>query len=188
MTLKKWTTGDTIAEISANNKSIRKGTTTDLDGIPVASREIGDFTYNETNENPQVLIDATNNERGNIKILLGADANEVTVTGTTPTQRKDISFVKDVSGFSGNIITIVAEIKTDDAGTTATLRVREDGGPTDRLVLTTTSVSYEIKTGFIDIGAGGLNLTAGRHTLEFFLEDGGAGDIMTNRELEVYGI
>jgi len=187
MTLKKWTTGDTIAEISANNKGIRKGTTTDLNGIPAGSREIGDATYNETVENPQVLIDATNNERGNIKILLGADATEVTVTGTTPTQRKSIPFVKNINGFSGNIITIVAEIKTSSGGTTASLRVREDGGATDRLILTTTSVTFEIKSGIIDIGAGGLNLTAGRHTLEFFLDDG-ASDTMTNRELEVYGI
>jgi len=187
MVLIKWTTGDTITEREANDFGIRKGTEAEIAAIVSADREIGSLLYNSTNENPQVYIDAVNDERGNLKILLGADGTEVTVTGTTATEKKNISFVKDSNGFSGNIITIVAEIKTDNAGTTASLRVRNDSGGTDRLILTTTSVTFEIKTGIIDIGNGGLNLTAGRHTLEFFLDDG-AGDTMTNRELEVYGI
>jgi len=188
MALKKWTAGDTITEREANDFSVRKGLESDLAGIGAADREIGSLLYNETNENPQVYIDATNDERGNLKMIIGADSNVVTVTGTTATEVKNLSFVKNANGFSGNILTIVVEIKTDDGGTTATLRVRNDGGGTDRLVITTTSVTEEIKTGIIDIGNGGLNLTAGRHTLEIFLEDGGAGDTMTLRELEVYGI
>jgi len=183
MALKKWTAGDTITERSANNKGVRKGLTSDLDAIVVADREDGDWYYNDTVENPQVETDDTNSKRGNIKYLIGADANEVTVTGATPTERKNISFVKDVVGFSGNVITIVAEIKTTDSGTTAHFRVRIDGGGTDKLDLTTTSTGYVIKTGKFDIRTE----SAGRHTLEFFMDDG-AGDIITNRELEVYGI
>ncbi len=187
MALVKWTAGDTISERQANDFGIRKGTEAEIAAIVSADREIGSILYNSTTENPQVYIDAVNDERGNLKHLIGADGTEVTVTGTTAVEKKNISFVKDSNGFSGNIITIVVEIKTDNGATTASLRVREDGGGTDRLVLTTTSTSFEIKTGIIDIGTGGLNLSAGRHTLEFFLDDG-AGDLVTNRELEVYGI
>jgi len=189
MTLKKWTQGDIITEISANNKSIRKGTTSDLNAIPIGSREDGDITYNETLQNPQIQIDATNDQRGNVKILLAADSTEVSVTGTTATEKKNMDFVKNPNAFSGNIITIVAEIKTSNAGSTAHLRVREDGGGTDRLDLTTTSTSYVVVTGTIDIRAvgGSPALAFGRHTLEFFLDDG-SGDTIDNRILEVYGI
>jgi len=184
MALKKWTSGDTITERSANNKGIRKGLFSDLDtGIPTADREDGDLYYNETNENIEVETDSTNKKRGNIKFLIGADATEVTVTGTTPTEKKNISFIKDVVGFSGNVITIVAEIKTSNAGTTAHFRVRLDGSGSDSLDLTTVSTSFEIKTGKFDIRTEGV----GRHTLEFFMDDG-TGDIISNRELEVYGI
>ncbi len=187
MALKKWTAGDTITEREANDFSIRKGLESDLAGIGSADREIGSLLYNETLENPQVYIDAVNDERGNLKILLGADASEVTVTGTTPTERKNISFVKNTNGFSGNILTIVAELKSSDTGDLAHIRVRNDGGGTDRLDLSTNSDTYVILSGIIDIGNGGLNLGAGRHTLEFFLDDG-TGDTVSNRELEVYGI
>ena len=183
MTLKAWITGDIITAVSANNKGIRKGTTTDLDGIGLSAREIGDISYNETVENPQTTIDATNNRRGNLKMLLGADGTEVTVTGTTATQRKDISYIKDISGFSGNVITIVAELKNSVGGTTAHLRVRKDGSGSDSLDLTTNSTTYVIVSGKINIGADAV----GRHTLEFYL-DSGAGDTATQRDLEVYGI
>ncbi len=187
MALIKWTTGDTITEREANDFGVRKGTEAEIAGIATADAEIGSVLYNSTVEAPQVYVDATNDERGNLHTLLGADANVVTVTGTTPTQRKDISFIKNTNGFGGNIITIVAELKSSDTGDLAHLRVREDSGSTDRLDLSTNSTSYVVLTGKIDIGTGGLNLSAGRHTLEFFFDDG-TGDTVSNRELEVYGI
>ncbi len=187
MALVKWSAGDIISEREANDFGIRKGNESEIAAIVSADREIGSIVYNSTQENPQVYIDATNDERGNLKMVLGADANEVTVIGTTPTERKNISFVKDILGFSGNIITIVAELKSSDGTDLAHLRVREDGGGSDRLDLSTNSTSYVVLTGTIDIGTGGLNLSAGRHTLEFFLDDG-TGDTASNRELEVYGI
>src|SRR3989304_1927012 len=98
MTLKKWSPGATITARSANNKGVRKGLTTDLDAIVTADREIGDICFDETYKNPVVTIDATNNKKGNLKILLGADANVVTVVGVTATQVKDISYVKDLNG------------------------------------------------------------------------------------------
>lgn len=184
MTLKKWTTGDTITERSANNKSIRKGTTTDRDAIVAADLEIGDEFYNETEFCLQSLHAKTPDKWESKRQYLAADANEVTVTGVTATQVKDTSFVKEVTlGFTGNRIFIVAEIKTSNVGTTASFRVRKNGGGTDELILTTTSTSFVIVAGSFDIKAD----ADGRITLEFFMDDG-AGDTITNRELEVTGV
>ena len=184
MALLKWTTGDTITERSANNKGIRKGTEAEIAAIVLADRENGDHLWNSNTKFPQVQLDATNDYRGNVTCApIGADGTEVSVTGTTPTEKKNLSFIKNTNGLKGNSLTIVAEIKTNDNGTTAHLRVRIDGSGSDSLDLTTTSTSYEIKSGTIDISG----LSAGRHTLEFYLDDG-SGDTVSLRELEVYGI
>lgn len=184
MVLNKWTTGDTITEIAANNRGIRKGTEAEIAGITSAANEAGDITYNTTHGflNLQTGGAATD-KRGNIAILLGANSTEIGVTGTTLTQVKDIDYIKDPAGFRGNQITIVARIKTDNGGTTAHLVVEKNGGPTDELDLTTTSTSYVTVTGTIDISAD----ADGVHTLEFYLSDG-AGDTCTLKQLEVYGI
>jgi len=50
MALKKWDTGDTITERSANNKGVRKGLESDLVGITTADKEVGDVYYNEDTE------------------------------------------------------------------------------------------------------------------------------------------
>jgi hypothetical protein len=185
MVLNKWTTGDTITEIAANNRGIRKGTEAEIAAIPTASNEIGDVTHNSTNGFLQVqTAGGASDKRGNIAILLGADSTEVTHVGVTPTQKKDIDFIKSDEGFSGNQITIVAMIKTNNAGTTAHLIVEKDGGPTDELDLTTTSLTYEKVTGQIDISA---DTTDAVHTLEFYLQDG-SGDTVSLKQLEVYGI
>jgi len=184
MALKKWLTGDTITERSANNKSIRKGLESDLTGIATADKEVGDGFYNETENCPQFMYLVAGTKRINLRNHLGADATEVTVTGVTATQVKDTSFIKSpTDGFAGNRIFIVAEIKTSNAGSTASFRVRKNGGGSDELVLTTTSLTFEIKTGSFEIEAD----SNGRITLEFFMDDG-AGDTITNRELEVYGV
>jgi len=184
MALKKWTTGDTITERFANNVGIRKGTESEIAAIALADREDGDYFWNSTVGLPQVQTDATNDKRGNLGILLGADSTEVTNTGVTPTLVKDTDFIKCAEGFKGNQITIVAMIKTDNGGTTAHLVVEHDGGPADDLDLTTTSTSYVKVTGTIDIT--GLSSDA-VHTLEFYIYDG-SGDTISLKELEVYGI
>ena len=183
MALIKWTTGDTITEREANDFGVRKGTESEIAAIAAADREDGSLLYNSTNKNPQVYITASTDKRGNIKLLIGADATEVSVTGTTATERKNISYVKNTSGFSGNIITVVAEMRNSNSGSTAHLRVRKDGGGSDALDLTTTSTTYNIQTGTIDISGD----SAGRHTLEIYL-DSGVGHTAFNRELEIYGI
>jgi len=184
MSLKKWATGDTITERSANNKGIRKGLESDLTGISTADKEVGDGLYNETENCPQFLYAVTGTKRVNLRNYLAADASEVTHIGVTVTQKKDTSFIKSpIDGFAGNRIFIVAEIKTSNAGTTASFRVRKNSGGSDELILTTTSTSFEIKTGSFDISAD----ANGRITLEFFMDDG-SGDTITNRELEVHGV
>lgn len=183
MALLKWTAGDTITERSANNKGNRKGTEAEIAAIVVADRENGDVFYNSTTGFPQVQTDATNDKRGNLTILLGADSTEVTHVGVTLTQVKNIDYIKDTVGFKGNQITIVARIKTSNAGTTAHLVVEKNSGPTDELDLTTTSTSFVTVSGTIDISAD----SDGVHTLEFFINDG-SGDTVTFKQLEVHGI
>lgn len=183
MVLIKWTTGDTITEIAANTRGVRKGTEAEIAGVPLASREDGDIFWNSTEGFPQVQTDATNDYRGNIAVLLGADSTEASVTGITPTEVKNIDYIKDSAGFKGNQITIVARIKTDNGGTTAHLVVEKNGGPADELDLTTTSTSYVTVTGQIDISGD----ADGVHTLEFYLYDG-SGDTCTIKQLEVWGI
>ena len=184
MALKKWNTGDTITERSANNKGVRKGLESDITGIAAADKEIGDLYFNEAEFCHQSLQVVTGTKRTNLRQFLAADANEVTNIGTTPTQVKDTSFIKQpVGGFSGNRIFIIAELKTSNGGTTAHLRVRKNGGGSDELDLTTTSTTEVVVKGSFDISTDG----DGRITLEFFLDDG-TGDTVTNRELEVYGV
>jgi hypothetical protein len=121
-------------------------------------------------------------DAGGGKALLGADSTEVTITGTTATQVKDVDFIKNTATLNVATLTIAARIKTSNAGTTGSLRVRLNGAVSDSLVLTTTSTSYEIKTGTIDTSG----LTVGRHTLEIFMDDG-SGDTITHDMLEVWG-
>jgi len=185
MTLDKWTTGDVITEVNINKRSIRRGTTTDRDSIGGAELVVGDHFFNETEQCTQVLIQESPNKWQSIRTFIGADSNEVTVLGTTPTQVKDIDWIKEpTGGFPGNILFIVARIKTDDGGTTAHLIVEKDGGPTDELDFTTTSTSYETKVGTIDVSGD----ADGVRTLEFYINDGGSGDNVSLKQLEVYGI
>ena len=183
MVLNKWTTGDTITEIAANNRGIRKGTEAEIAAIPSASNEEGDVTWNSTEGFLNVQIgDGATDTRGNINVLLGADSTIVTGTTTSPVQVKDIDYIKCEEGFRGNTLTIVAMLKC--SANTAHLRVRIDGAGGDSLDLSTTSTSYVKVTGTIDI-TGVSNDAA--HTVEFFLENTTSGTA-TMEQLEVYGI
>jgi len=185
MALKKWTTGDTITERSANKKSVRKGIEADLvtPTIPDVDAEIGDLFFNETEFCHQSVQVVSGRKRTNLRTYIAADSIETSVNSSTPAQVKDVSFVKSpVGGFSGNRIFVVAEVKRTGGGT-GTLRVRKNGGGGDEMTLTTTSATYEIKTGSFDISTDG----NGRITLEIFLDESGGGT-MFNQELEVYGV
>jgi len=115
--------------------------------------------------------------------VLAADATEESVSGTTPTQVKDMSFIIGVINYVQ--LTIEIEIKTSDNTIgPAICRVRHDELGSDDLVFTTTTNNaFEIFSGTIDTSAFG----AGRHTVEFFLEDADAGETATIRETWVYG-
>jgi hypothetical protein len=198
MVLDFWETGDVIAQIPANNRGIRKGTTSDLDGIGASERELGVYTFNTTDVMPQVIVDHSNNLRSNTQMLLGADSTEMSVTGVTATQVKDLDFIISDDGlggpnmgFAGNRINIVALLKTDNAGNNANLRIRFDASPTDELVLSTNTTGYSRLQGTIDIGPGDVNLTrtatTANHTLKAFLDDG-SGETATLGLFEVYGL
>lgn len=113
-------------------------------------------------------------------LTIGADGNEESVTGDTLTEAKNMSFIKGV--LDVNSVTIELELKTDNATNPAICRVRHDGLGTDDLVLQTSSTSYIVLNGTIDVSA----FTDGRHTFEFYLEDG-SGETVTIRETWVYG-
>lgn len=117
-----------------------------------------------------------------LRSLLGADSNTVTVTGTTATQVKDIDFIKNTSTLSVATLTIAARIKSSNASYTTTVRVRADGAGTDSLTLTTTSTSLTVVTGTIDASG----YSAGRHTLEFFMDSSNASGVATMDMTEVW--
>ncbi len=112
--------------------------------------------------------------------VLAADATEESVLGTTPVQVKDMSFIIGVINYVQ--LSIEIELKTDNVTNPAHCRVRHDGLGSDDLDLTTSSTSYVILSGTIDTSAFG----AGRHTVEFLLDDG-SGETATLRETWVYG-
>lgn len=185
MTIKSWGTGDTITARSANNKGIRKGTTTDRDALVDADLELGDEFFNETEECLQILIKKSPNKWQSVRTLLAADSTEVSIQGTTPTQVKDLDYIKDLTGgYTGNIIFVVARLRNSNSGNNATLIVEKDGGPTDEITQTTASTSYVTVSGTIDISAD----AEGLRTLEFFLNSGAAPDTAFLKQLEIYGV
>lgn len=113
-------------------------------------------------------------------ILLAADALEESVFGDTLTQVKDMSFIKGMNNYKE--LNVEIELKTDNASNPAHCRVRHDGLGTDDLDLSTSSLTYVILSGKINISS----LSPGRHTLEFLLEDG-SGETVTIRETWVFG-
>lgn len=115
-----------------------------------------------------------------VNLTLAADATEESVLGNTPTQVKDMSFIKGV--FNVELLTIEIELKTDNVTNPAICRVRHDGLGSDDLVLQTSSTSYTILDGTIDVSG----FSTGRHTIEFLLEDG-VGETATLRETWVFG-
>ena len=112
--------------------------------------------------------------------VLAADATEESITGTTATQVKDMSFIIGVVNYAS--LTIEIELKTDNATNPAHCRVRHDGLGSGDLELTTSSTSYVILDGVIDTTA----FSSGRHTIEFYLDDGST-ETATIRETWVYG-
>ncbi len=127
-----------------------------------------------------ILSTIGNLEAFDLANVLAADATEESVTGTTPIQVKDMSFIIGVINYTQ--LTIEIELKTDNVSNPAHCRVRHDGLGSDDLDLTTSSLTNVILSGTIDTSAFG----NGRHTVEFYLDDG-SGETATIRETWVYG-
>jgi len=115
-----------------------------------------------------------------VNLTIASDATEESHVGSTLTKIKEASFIKGV--FNVDTLTIEIELKTDNVTNPAICRVRHDGLGTDDLVLQTSSTTYVILNGIIDVSA----FSAGRHIIEFHLEDG-AGETVTLRETWIYG-
>lgn len=113
-------------------------------------------------------------------LTVGADPEEVSHTGATLTKKKEASILK--GAFNLQKIIIEIELRTDNATNPAICRMRHDGQGSDDLVLQTSSTSYVTLSGVIDVSA----FSAGRHIIEFHLEDG-ATETVFLRETWMYG-
>ena len=75
----------------------------EIAAIASADNEVGDHFFNTTEGLPQVqLKGGATDKRGNLCTGYDADGTEVTVIGTTPTQVKDTSYIKNAAGIKGN--------------------------------------------------------------------------------------
>ena len=182
MALNKWTSGDVITEREANNHGIRKGTESEISGISSNDSELGDHFYNSTTGFPQIQTSASSDKRGNLTCApIVADETEMSVSGSTVTEIKSFSFFKHINGLNANQLVIIAEIKSNSNGTTANLRVRLNDNTSDNLLLNTSSSTYTIKNGTIDIS----NLSYGKQKVTLYLDSTGTA---TQKLIEVYAI
>lgn len=112
------------------------------------------------------------------------DEVEVQVTGTTEEQVKDLAIVIDpTNALALKTLKIVARLKSTTSSQ-ASLKIYHDGGGTPDLTLTSTSATYEEKSGTIDVSGWG----TGRHTIEIKLVDDTVGETAYNELLEIYGV
>lgn len=117
--------------------------------------------------------------------LYHGDEVEVQVTGTTEEQVKDLAIIIDpTNALELKTLKIVARMKTSLAAAQASLAIYHDGGGVADLTLTSTSETYEEKSGTIDASGWG----TGRHTIEIKLVSDTAGQTAYNELLEIYGV
>lgn len=113
------------------------------------------------------------------------DEVEVSVTGTTEEQVKDMAIIIDpTNALDIQTLRIVARMKTSLNTAQASLAVYHDGGGVADLTLTSTSETYEEKSGTIDVSGWG----TGRHTIEMKLVSDDAAETAYNELLEIYGV
>jgi len=110
------------------------------------------------------------------------DDTEVSVTGTTETEVKALYFVQ--GGPLGTIasIEVYATLKSSVDTATATLKIYVDDETTARLSLSTTSTTYGLVSGSMDVS----DLAAGLHTLHIKLVSDTAGETAYNQMIEFY--
>lgn len=112
------------------------------------------------------------------------DEVEVSVTGTTEEQVKDLAIIIDpTNALDLKTLRIVSRLKSTNASE-ASLAIYHDGGGVADLTLTSTSATYEEKSGTIDCSAWG----TGRHTIEIKLVNDTPAETAYNELLELYGV
>lgn len=117
--------------------------------------------------------------------LYHGDEVEVSVTGTSEDQVKDLAIIKDAANaLEIKTLKIVARMKTSNAAAQASLNVYHDGGGAPDLTLTSTVIAYEEKSGTIDTSG----WATGRHTIEVKLVSATPGETAYNELLELYAI
>lgn len=113
------------------------------------------------------------------------DEVEVQVTGTTEEQVKDLAIIIDpTNALELKTLKIVARLMSSDGVAQTSLAIYHDGGGVADLTLTSTSATYEEKSGTIDVSAWG----TGRHTIEIKLVSDTAGQTAFNELFEIYGV
>lgn len=183
MVLDLWNTGDTVTALLINKRGIRRGTTSDITGISGTLLTIGDHFFNTTFLSGQLLTHTTANIWANYGIhMIAADSTTVSITGTTPTQVKDVDFIIDPQTISGTLLIIL--IRLQASANTANCRIRLNGSGSDSLVLSTTNAGLTVLKGTIDISA----LSAGRNTIQVFLDNSTGGQSATMDMTEIWGI
>lgn len=113
------------------------------------------------------------------------DEVEVSVTGMTEAQVKDLAIILDpTNALDLQTLRIVARMRTSLSTAQASLAIYHDGGGVADLTLNSTSETYEELSGTIDVSGWG----AGRHTVEIKLVSDNAAETAYNELLEIYGV
>lgn len=103
------------------------------------------------------------------------DETTVSVTGITESKEKEVSFPKK-AGYNINKLRFMATLKTNDVLKTASIKVYIDDEGTERATYTSTSLTYELIGGDIDIS----DLSNGVHKISFGLVSDAADGIAYN--------
>jgi len=106
------------------------------------------------------------------------DETEVSSTGTDEIEQKAFDFVKVSGKFSPTKMRLIATLKTDDVLNTASLLIYIDD--VLELTLTSTSTTYELVSGEIDVSA----LAAGKHTVVIKTKSSDAAGIAYNDHMD----
>jgi len=106
------------------------------------------------------------------------DETEVSSTGTDEVEQKAFDFVKVSGKFSPTKMRLIATLKTDDVLNTASLLIYIDD--VLELTLTSTSTTYELVSGEIDVSA----LAAGKHSVSIKTKSSDAAGITSNDHMD----
>lgn len=119
-----------------------------------------------------------------LAFLYHGDEIEVSVTGNTEEEVKHLAIIKGPAfgGVPLKSLRVIARLKSSDGIAQTSLKVYHDGGDVPDLTLTSTSATYEEKTGKI-VTSGWTN---GRHTIQVKLASDTPGQTAYNELLEIW--